>query len=297
MRFNPQETTGSRVRLRYSVELHYELAGPAEFLLLLHAARTARQTVVEESFDLTPFQPSSLKTDPVSGNRIAAFSASSRELSVRYAAVVDLEHEFVDPADVIAESPASLPATAVRYLYPSRYCQADLVQQHAWDLFGRMPRGYAQVLAVRDWVRASVKFCIGASKSCTTALDTLRDGIGVCRDFAHAMIAYCRALNFPARIVTGVDYGADPGLGPPDFHAYVEVFIGGSWYLFDPTGICPITGLVRIATGRDAADVSFATIFGPVRTGMPRVEFSAVDDPARGFVLPVGTELAVSTAQ
>jgi len=106
MRFNPQETTGSRVRLRYSVELHYELAGPAEFLLLLHAARTARQTVVEESFDLTPFQPSSLETDPVSGNRIAAFSASSRELSVRYAAVVDLEHEFVDPADVIAESPA-----------------------------------------------------------------------------------------------------------------------------------------------------------------------------------------------
>jgi transglutaminase-like putative cysteine protease len=297
MRFNPQETTGSRVRLRYSVELHYELAGPAEFLLILHAAQTARQTVVEEFFDLTPFHPSSLEVDPVSGNRIAAFSASSKDLSVRYAAMVDLEHEFVDPADVIAESPASLPATALRYLYPSRYCQADLVQQHAWDLFGQMPRSYAQVLAVRDWVRANVKFCIGASKSSTTALDTLRDGIGVCRDFAHAMIAYCRALNFPARIVTGVDYGADPSLGPPDFHAYVEVFIGGRWYLFDPTGICPITGLVRIATGRDAAEVSFATIFGPVRTGMPRVEFSAVDDPARGFVVPVGTELAVSTAQ
>jgi transglutaminase-like putative cysteine protease len=297
MRFNPQETTGSRVRLRYSVELHYEIKGPAEFLLIVHAAQTARQKVVEEFFDLTPFQPSSLEVDPVTGNRIAAFSASSRELSVRYAALVDLEHEFVDPADVVAESPVSVPAAALSYLYPSRYCQADLVQQHAWDRFGQMPRGYAQVLAVRDWVRANVKFRIGASKSSTTAMDTLRDGVGVCRDFAHTMIAYCRALNFPSRIVTGVDYGADPALGPPDFHAYVEVFIGGTWYLFDPTGICPVTGLVRIGTGRDAADVSFATIFGPVRTGIPRVEFSAVDDPARGFVTPVATELAVSTAQ
>lgn len=297
MRFNPQETAGSRVRLRFSIELHYELSGPAEFLLIVHAARTARQTVVEEFFDLAPFHPASLEVDHVSGNRIAAFSASARDLSVRYAALVDLDHEFVDPSDVVAESPAALPAAALRYLYPSRYCQADLVQQHAWDLFGQLPRGYGQVLAVRDWVRANVQFRVGTSKSSTTAVDTLREGAGVCRDFAHAMIAYCRALNFPARIVTGVDYGADPGLGPPDFHAYVEVFIGGKWYLFDPTGISPITGLVRIGTGRDAADVSFATIFGPVRTGMPRVEFSAVDDPARGFVLPVGTELAVSTAR
>jgi len=296
MRFNPQETAGSRVRLRYSVELHYELAGPAEFLLNVHAAQTARQTVVDESFDVTPFCPASLDVDPVSGNRIAAFGASSRALAVRYAALVDLEHAIVDPADIAAESPAAIPASALRYLYPSRYCQADLVQQNAWDLFGRLPRGYGQVLAIRDWVRANVRFRIGASRSSTTVIETLRDGEGVCRDFAHTMIAYCRALNFPARFVTGVDYGADPALGPPDFHAYVEVFLGGTWYLFDPTGISPVTGLIRIGTGRDAADVSFATIFGPVRTGMPRVEFSAVDDPARGFVTPVATELAVSTA-
>jgi len=209
---------------------------------------------------------------------------------------VDLEHRIVDPADVVAETPAALPVPTLRFLYPSRYCQADLVQQHGWDLFGRMPRGYAQVLAVRDWVRGNLEFRIGVSRSTTTVVDTLRDGAGVCRDFAHTMIAYCRALNYPARFVTGVDYGADPALGPPDFHAYVEVFIGGAWYLFDPTGISPVTGLIRIGTGRDAADVSFATIFGPVRTGMPLITFSAVDDPARGFVPPVTTELAVSTA-
>jgi transglutaminase-like putative cysteine protease len=296
MRFNPQETTGSRVRLRYSVELHYELAGPAEFLLNVHAAQTARQTVVEEYFDVTPFHQAALDVDPATGNRIAAFSAHSGNLAVRYAALVELQHAIADPADVVAESPAALPAAVLRYLYPSRYCQADLVQQKAWDLFGQLPRGYGQVVAIRDWIRANVTFRIGTSNSSTTVIDTLRDAAGVCRDFAHTMIAYCRALNFPARIVTGVDYGADPALGPPDFHAYVEVFIGGTWYLFDPTGISPVTGLIRIGTGRDAADVSFATIFGPVRTGMPRVEFSAVEDAARGFVAPVATELAVSTA-
>ena len=110
------------------------------------------------------------------------------------------------------------------------------------------------------------------------------------------MIAFCRALNYPSRFVTGIDYGADPALGPPDFHAYVEVFVGDDWYMFDPTGISPITGLLRIGTGRDAADVSFATIFGPVRTVMPRVVIEADDDPANGFTLPVHTELAISTA-
>ena len=189
----------------------------------MHAARTARQTVVEEFFDLTPFHPATVDCDPGSG-RVAAFSATSEQLVARYAALVDLEHEFVDPADVVAESPVALPAFTLRYLYPSRYCQADLVQQNAWDLFGRMPRGYGQLLAVRDWVRAHLKFRIGASKSTTTAIDTLREGASAA--FAHVMIAYCRALSFPARIVTGVDYGADPALGPPDFHAYVEVFLG-----------------------------------------------------------------------
>ena len=89
-----------------------------------------------------------------------------------------------------------------------------------------------------------------------------------------------RALNYPARIVTGVDYGADPGLGPPDFHCYLDVFLGDRWYLFDPTGISPLTGLIRIATGRDAADVSFATTFGQVRGTMPKLSLHAFEDVA-----------------
>lgn len=296
MRFNPQETTGSRVRLRYSVDLHYDLAGPADFLVNVHAARTPQQTVIEETFTVAPERPFVIDSDPATGNRIAAFGASSPTVDVHYTGLVEVAHRIVEPSAIEAETPATLPVHALRYLYPSRYCQADLVQQRAWDLFGNLPRSYRQVVAVRDWVRGNIAFKVGVSHSGTTAVDTLRECVGVCRDFAHTMIAYCRALNYPARFVTGVDYGADPALGPPDFHAYVEVLIGGSWFMFDPTGISPVTGLIRIGTGRDAADVSFATIFGPVRTGMPKVTFEAVDDPAQGFVPPVRTELAVSTA-
>ena len=296
MRFNPQETTGSRVRLSYSVELAYELGGPAEFLLNVHAARTPCQSVSDEEFRVDPDVPVAVDAEPVTHTRVAAFAASAPRVTVHYRATVDLAHRIVDPADIDAESPAALPIGALRYLFPSRYCQADLVQQRAWDLFGALPRGYAQVLAVRDWVRANIEFRIGTSCSTTTVLETLAARAGVCRDFAHTMIAHCRALNYPARFVTGVDYGADPALGPPDFHAYAEVYLGGAWYLFDATGISPTTGLIRIGTGRDAADVSFATIFGPVRTGMPKVAFSAVEDVAAGFMKPVVTELAVSTA-
>ena len=105
----------------------------------------------------------------------------------------------------------------------------------------------------------------------------------------------CRALNVPARFVSALDYGADPALGPPDFHAYAECFLGGRWYVFDSTRISPRTGLLRLGTGRDAADVAFATIFGPVKTTMPRVWIRAVDDPGSGIFLPVDSGLAVST--
>lgn len=296
MRFNAQEIAGSRVRIRYSVELHYDVGGMAEFLLNVHAAITPRQVVADEAFSLCPERPFALAADPETGNRIVSFSATSGAQVARYAAEVEITHRIVDPADIVVEGPAALPAATLRFLYPSRFCQADLLQQRMWDLFGQQPRGYEQVRSVCNWVRENVRFALGASHATTSAVETLRDGAGVCRDFAHLMITACRALNYPARFVTGIDYGADPALGPTDFHAYVEVFIGGAWYVFDPTGISPVTGLVRIATGRDAAEVSFATIFGPVRTGMPTVSVCAIDDPAHGFVAPVGTELAVSTA-
>jgi transglutaminase-like putative cysteine protease len=296
MHIVPREIATSRVRLRYKVELQYDVSNPSAFLLNIHAARTRRQRVVEESFVTEPVVPVSFEQDLTTGNRIAAFDAMPGPLRINYSVRVEISHRFDEPAEVNAENPSQLPVETLRFLYPSRYCQADLVQQHAWDVFGRLASGYGQLVAVRDWIREKVRFEVGTSCRSTTAVDTLQAGAGVCRDFAHAMIAYCRALNYPARFVTGVDFGSDPALGPPDFHAYVEVFVGGRWYMFDPTGISPITGLVRIGTGRDAADASFATIFGLVRTGMPRIEIDSDVDPASGVTLPLHTELAVSTA-
>ncbi len=126
-------------------------------------------------------------------------------------------------------------------------------------------------------------------------MDTLVDQVGVCRDFAHLMIALCRAVNIPARFVTGIDYGADPALGPTDFHAYVEVYIGHRWYLFDPTGVSPPMGLVRIGTGRDAADVPFATIFGQVSSYAPVIHIEAVDDIPNGYFMPLYSAEGISS--
>ena len=295
MRFSPQEISGSRVRLRYGVELHYDVAAPAGFLLNVHAAKTARQHVIDETFTLAPPLPFTLDADPASDNRIVSFAAPPGTVVASYTATVDIAHRIVDPADIVAEAPASLPAATLRFCIRAVFARPISCSNASGNL-RQSPRGDGQVLAVRDWVRGNVRFALGTSGSSTSVLETMRDGAGVCRDFAHTMITCCRSLNYPARVVTGIDYGADPSLGPTDFHAYVEVFVGGVWYLFDPTGISPVTGLIRIATGRDAAEVLFATIFGSVRTAMPRVTISAIDDPAAGVVTPMSTDLAVSTA-
>jgi len=153
------------------------------------------------------------------------------------------------------------------------------------------------VQAIRDWVCGRTAFRPGSSNSSTSALDTLVEQAGVCRDFAHLMIALCRALNIPARFVTSIDYGAAPELGPPDFHAFVEAFLGDRWYSFDPTGLTAPMALVRIGTGRDAADVSFATIFGAVRSRIPVISIDALDDPGNGFFLPQPGAQALSTSR
>ena len=295
MRNHVSEVAGSKVRIDYRVELHYEVSGPSDFIFLIHPAKTAQQDVLSEALTLTPALAHSLETEPVTGNRLLKLQAEPGTLDVTLDARIEVRHHIAEPAYVEATAPAELPASTLRYLVASRYCQTDQLQQQAWKLFGHLPRGYAQVQAVADWVRANVQFQVGTSNPSTSALETLEKGCGVCRDFAHLTITFCRALNYPARLTTGVDYGADPALGPPDFHAFAEVYLD-RWYLFDATGISPKTGLIRIATGRDAADVSFATIFGPVRTGMPQVSFNAVEDAAAGVALPRATSLAVSTA-
>ena len=119
--------------------------------------------------------------------------------------------------------------------------------------------------------------------------------VGVCRDYAHLMIALCRALNIPARFATGIDYGASPVLGPTDFHAYVEVYLAHRWFIFDPSGVAIPMGFLRFGTGRDAADVAFATIFGDVRGSAPVMSIEAMPNAQGILVMPQHVPLAIST--
>jgi transglutaminase-like putative cysteine protease len=209
--------------------------------------------------------------------------------------MVELDHHVEQPGHIPEVPVPRLPPQVLTYLYPSRYCQSDRLLKLASREFGQQWQGYSRVQAIRDWVLQRTTFTQNTSNSNTSAIDTLIDTVGVCRDFAHLMIALCRAINIPARFTTGIDYGADPVLGPTDFHAYVEAWLGDRWYIFDPSGTAIPMGFVRFASGRDAADVAFATIFGPVLSSAPRISIAAVAGPDGELRIPYHCAEALST--
>ncbi|WP_374245568.1 transglutaminase family protein [Zoogloea sp.] len=284
------------VRLKFSVELKYAVAAPGcDFIFNIHAAHTRRQRVVTEMMEIGQFLLPQVHTDAATGNRYMRLKAEPGPLRLRYSATVEVQHHLGVPA-LIGEQPVSrLPPEVLTYLYPSRYCQSDRLFDLALREFGHLPTGYGRVRAICDWVANHVRFKSATTNASTSALDTLHDRVGVCRDFAHLMIALCRALNMPARFATGIDYGADPALGPSDFHAYVEVYLEDRWYLFDPSGTAIPMGLMRFGVGRDAADVSYATIFGGVQAEPPHIAIVAIEDSFAGAELPRHRPDALST--
>ena len=284
------------LRLAYEVELSYFVnVSGADFIFNLQAARTPHQTVLSEQLTLYPAVRTQEYIDPDSHGRFLRLRADAGLLSVRYAATVDIFHHLEDPAAIAETWIPSIPGPVLPYLYPSRYCPSDAMNAFAMNQFGALWQGYARVQAICDWVSRHVAFVAGSSCGTTTAEDTLRGRQGVCRDFAHLMIALCRAVNIPARFTTGLDYGADPVLGPTDFHAYVEAFVGGRWYMFDPSGTAIPMGFVRLTSGRDAADSAYASIFGDVKPQTRRLDIKAL--PGRDAILrePCRTWQAVST--
>ena len=284
------------IRLKFAIDLRYEIADHAsDFIFNIHAAQTPCQSLVSEQLHLSQPVVPVIYTDPTCGTRYMRLKAEPGQLIVHYEATVDITHHTENPGRLAEVPIASLPPEVLPYIYPSRYCQSDRLHKLATREFGHLPPGYWRVQAIHDWVQHRTKFLSGSSTGSTSAVDTLIEQVGVCRDFAHLMIALCRAVNIPARFVTGIDYGADPALGPTDFHAYVEVFLGDRWYLFEPTGVSPPMGLVRLGTGRDAADVSFATMFGTIRSSQPVLVIEAVNDLANGFTLPRFCPEALST--
>ena len=284
--------------MQLEIDLSYQVSDPGcDFIFNLHAAETSCQHVVNESLQLSQSITPELFRDNVSGNRYFRLRGYPGSLNVRYQATVDVEHRLVAP-DSVPETPiAALPVSVLHYIYPSRYCESDRLSKLAIREFGGLWQGYSRVLAIQNWVRNHVSFASNTTTSNTSAVDTIINQVGVCRDFAHLMIALCRALSIPARFVTGTDYGADPILGPPDFHAYVEVYLGNRWYIFDPSGTTIPMGLVRIGTGRDAADVSFATIFGTISSPAPRIFMQAEQNKLSDWTLPYHCDQALSTDQ
>ncbi len=263
------------MRLHYEVDLDYDIVvGGADFIFNLQAARTARQLVLSESLIVN--QHVALREFNSGTGRFLRLRAGPGPLRLRYAATVDLFQHQASPAGIPEVWIPDLPGEVLPFLYPSRYCESDKLNGTAMALFGGLWQGYSRVQAICDWVRSHVRFESGSSGGTTSAVDTLQQGRGVCRDFAHLMIALCRAVNIPARFTTGLDYGADPILGPPDFHAYVEAYVGGRWYMFDPSGTAIPMGFVRISSGRDASDCAYASIFGGVNPQGRRLHIEAV---------------------
>ncbi len=178
------------------------------------------------------------------------------------AEVPDATEDYDENAPEVA--PVDLPDEVLVYTMPSRFCLPDMLGNEAWQLFSQVAPGYGRVQAICNYVNGHLTFAYGSSSPTSTALDVHRSGYGVCRDFTHLAITFCRALNIPARYVFGylpdMDVPIDPA--PMDFAAWMEVYLGGRWWTFDPRNNVRRKGRVLIGRGRDASDVAMVTSFG-----------------------------------
>ncbi len=261
-------------RMAIDCTLAYQVDAASEFVFLIHATAGMSQTVVEETLLIEPATGFRTYTDQRSGNRFLRLQAEAGPLQLNYRALVDLA---IAPRDLNApEVPVhDIPDNVLRFLMPTRYCESDHLGSTAQKLFGQLPCGFSRVQAISDWVRNNIEYRIGSTNATTTARDVFVQHAGVCRDFAHLSITFCRALNIPARLVCGYCPFPEP---PPDFHAIFEAYLGSQWVRFDPTGMAPVEHVVRVAAGRDAKDVAFATIYGPARMTSMSPEIALVSE-------------------
>ena len=258
---------------RVGCDLNYNVSGPSALIFNVSVVNNSFQRIRTEAFTTEPQLQIEESRSPIEEKRLHRLSAAAGSLRVQYSATVELSH-YTQPADNVPETPpGALPADVVPYLYPSRYCEADILVRLAQHEFGKLQPGFSRVTAICNWIHDNVEYLRGSTNPHTSAYDTATERAGVCRDFAHLAIAFCRAVAIPARFVAGYAYALDP----PDFHAYFEAYLAGRWFIFDPTRLAPQTGLIRIGTGRDAADTSFATLFGPATFSSMKVTMEPID--------------------
>ena len=184
------------------------------------------------------------------------------------------------PPDTPFTPIARLPNDTLVFLISSRYCDSDNLTNFAWSMFGSISGGYRRVQAICDFVHAKIRFSYPDARANRCASDSMREGVGVCRDFAHLAVALCRCMNIPARYCTGYlgDIGVPPDPSPMDFSAWFEAFLDGRWYTFDARHNHPRIGRIVMARGRDAADVAISTAFGVAN--LARFEVVTEEQPA-----------------
>ncbi len=251
------------MKFQLGCQLTFSLTQASTLILNISPVNNNSQKVLQEKLKIDPLLDYEEYVSPVLGNRYFRLNAPAGNLQVSYQGTVEVSYSYRDwsqNSQSLAEvPPAKLPLETLSYLYPSRYCQSDRLIKLAQHEFGDLVPDYSRVVAICNWIYDNVTYLSGSTNQHTSAFDTATQREGVCRDFAHLGIAFCRALNIPARFVSA--YAC--GLEPPDFHAYFEAYLENRWYVFDPTRLAPRSGFIRVGTGKDAADVSFATIFGP----------------------------------
>jgi transglutaminase-like putative cysteine protease len=246
--------------------------------LYVHPER-AGDLIAPETLALDPVVPVEDFIDGF-GNRSARILAPVGQLRIAHETLI-ADSGLPDARDILApQNPVeALPASALPFLFGSRYCEVDRLSSIAWDLFGKVPPGWLRVQAICDWIHANVQFGYKFARNNKTALDTYTERCGVCRDFMHLAITFCRAMNIPARYATGYlsDIGESiPDPTPMDFSAFVEVYLGDRWWPVDARHNCPRIGRVLMARGRDAVDVALTTSFGPTKL----VKFKVLTEPA-----------------
>lgn len=247
------------MKLHVRSELIYRFDPPTDAIYLIQAAQWPGQNVIEERLTASSGVEFHEDIDPDFGARTLRAHLSG-EVKVVYEALVDNGLLQGVPSGVAQHDWNELPAEVLIYTRPSRYCPSDQFGRFVQRTFGDTTGG-ARVLAILDWIHHNIDYEPGASDSETTAARTFIDRAGVCRDFTHLGLTLCRASGIPARAVSAYAYQ----LTPPDFHAVFEVWLDGGWWMVDPTRLAPIEGLVRIASGRDAADIAFLTTQGECR--------------------------------
>jgi len=254
------------MKLRVGYELRFAFPQPTPAILTLNIHYTRVSDLASpDHIIITPSVPISGYRDGF-GNWCSRILAPAGRVRISTDAVVN-DTGLPDPvAPSASQVPVEeLPDEALVFLLASRFCDSDKLLDLAWELFGKKTPGWARVQAVCDFVHQRIAFGYEHARATRTASEAYQEGRGVCRDYAHLAVAFCRALNIPARYCTGYlgDVGMPPPYPPGDFAAWFEAFLGGRWYMFDPRNNVPRIGRVLLARGRDAADVAMTMTFGP----------------------------------